>query len=74
MIDERYLLCCHVIVTHFFFFLIIPCSSDICNFTPLGTRCSPEALCKMLHELFTACDEVSRVYSVYKVETIGALG
>ena len=37
----------------------------------LGARATPEQLCRMLHELFSAFDEMSNVFGVYK---IGALG
>ena len=44
--------------------------SDIVGFTKLGSRISPEALCGMLHNLFSDFDEICEQYGVYKIETI----
>ena len=41
--------------------------SDIVGFTKLGSRATPEQLCRMLHELFSAFDEMSNVFGVYKI-------
>ena len=37
----------------------------------LGARVSPEALCGMLHNLFSDFDEICDQFGVYKIETIG---
>ena len=44
--------------------------SDIVGFTKLGSRVSPEALCGMLHNLFSDFDEMCDEFLVYKIETI----
>ena len=33
----------------------------------LGTRIAPNQVCRMLHELFSAFDELSIVHDVYKI-------
>ena len=45
--------------------------SDIVGFTKLGARLTPEALCGMLHNLFSDFDEICDEVGVYKIETIG---
>ena len=37
----------------------------------MGARVSPEALCGMLHNLFSDFDAICDEMNVYKIETIG---
>ena len=38
----------------------------------LGTRIAPAEVCRMLHELFSAFDELSIVHDVYKIGAISS--
>ena len=49
-------------------------SPPVASFAPiprrLGSRITPEALCGMLHSLFSDFDEICEQHGVYKIETI----
>lgn len=45
--------------------------SDIVGFTKISSQLSPDRVAKMLNQLYLKFDDLSRHYSVFKVETIG---
>jgi adenylate cyclase len=45
--------------------------ADIARFTPLSEAMSPEALVRLLDEVFTAFDELAERYGLEKIKTIG---
>ncbi|KAI8622174.1 nucleotide cyclase [Chytriomyces sp. MP71] len=45
--------------------------SDICNFTPLSQRTSTKDMLASLNKMWVEYDAISKVHSMYKVETIG---
>lgn len=45
--------------------------SDLVGFTPLSETVSPQALVKLLNDLFSAFDDLSQRYGLEKIKTIG---
>ena len=45
--------------------------SDIIGFTALGAKLAPEALCELLHALFSEFDAMADWLLVHKLETLG---
>ena len=45
--------------------------ADVCSFTPLCARSTPQQVITMLNSLFLLFDSLTDQYAVYKVETIG---
>jgi class 3 adenylate cyclase len=45
--------------------------ADICGFTPLAARLSPQELVAMLDEIFSSFDELAKKHGVEKIKTIG---
>ena len=45
--------------------------SDLVGFTELSTRLQPEALCQMLHNLFSCFDAFTEELRVHKIMTVG---
>ena len=45
--------------------------ADICDFTDLSSRLSPDELVALLNEVFTGFDEVAREKGIEKIKTVG---
>ena len=45
--------------------------ADVVGFTPMCRELAPEVVMAFLNDLFSRLDELTAIYGVYKVETIG---
>jgi class 3 adenylate cyclase len=45
--------------------------ADVVGFTPMCRELAPEVVMAFLNDLFSRLDELTTIYGVYKVETIG---
>ena len=45
--------------------------ADVVGFTPMCRELPPEVVMAFLNDLFSRLDELTAIYGVYKVETIG---
>jgi class 3 adenylate cyclase len=45
--------------------------ADLCNFTTLSTKITPESLVELLNKIFSAFDDAAEAHGVEKIKTIG---